>query len=221
MKEVTQTELLEALKARARKIISQLKKTYPEAKTALTHQDPLQLLVATILSAQCTDERVNIVTKELFNYYHTAKDYANANPKIFEQQIRSTGFYRAKTRNIINCCKTLVEQYNGIVPNTLAELTTLQGVGRKTANVVLGAVWKKAEGVVVDTHVRRLSQRLGFTKEQNPEKIERDLVEIIPKKDWILLSNLLIWHGRKICKARKPKCYECPINNLCPSALLF
>lgn len=218
MKDLKKKESLEEIKARARNIIARLKKIYPEAKTALHHEDPLQLLVATILSAQCTDERVNIVTKDLFKHYHTAKDYANANPNVLEQQIRSTGFYRAKARNIINCCKMLVEQYKGQVPNTLEELTKLQGVGRKTANVVLGAVWNKAEGVVVDTHVRRLSQRLGFTKEENPEKIERNLSEIIPKKDWILISNLLIWHGRKICKARNPKCHECPINDLCPSA---
>jgi endonuclease-3 len=209
------------VKDRARKIISRLKKIYPEAKTALHHENPLQLLVATILSAQCTDERVNIVTKELFQHYHTAKDYAKANPKVLEQQIRSTGFYRAKTRNIISCCAMLVEKYNGKVPDTIEQLTQLPGVGRKTANVVLGAVWNKAEGVVVDTHVRRLSQRLGFTKEQNPEKIERDLVKIIPQHSWILFSNLLIWHGRKICKARKPKCLECPVNNLCPSANSF
>ena len=201
--------------------MARLKRHFPEAKVALQHQTRLELLVATILSAQCTDERVNIVTKTLFKKYRTAKDYAAVDPRELEADIKSTGFYRAKTRNIINCCKTLVEQYDGKVPDTMEQLVQLGGVGRKTANVILGNAFGKAEGIVVDTHVKRLSQRLGLSKESTPEKIEIDLMEIIPKKDWIAIGDLLIWHGRKICDARKPKCPECPVNDLCPSAEKF
>lgn len=218
MKNTNCKETVEELQHRTGKIIARLKKIYPKAKTALHHEDPLQLLVATILSAQCTDERVNIVTKELFKHYRTVKDYASANPKVFEQQIRPTGFYRAKTRNIINCCKVILQQHQGKVPNTLEELTKLPGVGRKTANVVLGAVWNKAEGIVVDTHVKRLTKRLGLTLQTQTEKIEQDLMRVVPKKDWITFSNLLIWHGRKVCKARKLECPSCSLNDVCPSA---
>jgi endonuclease-3 len=198
-----------------------LNRAYPEAKVALTHDTPLELLIATILSAQCTDERVNIVTQSLFRKYRTARDYASANRNELEQDVRSTGFYRSKANNIIRCCAMLVERYEGNVPGTMEELLQLAGVGRKTANVVLANVFGKAEGIVVDTHVRRLSQRLGFTCESQPEKIEKDLMEILPEKYWIPISNLLIRHGRKVCRARSPKCAECSLNNLCPSASKF
>jgi len=211
----------EELKKRVRKIISRLRKIYPQPKIALEHQEPLQLLVATILSAQCTDERVNQVTPGLFAKYRTAKDYAEANVAEFEQEIRSTGFFRAKTKSIINCCKELVEKHAGKVPKTMEELVQLPGIGRKTANCVLGAAYGIASGVVVDTHVRRLAQRIGLSKENDPEKIEQDLMEIVPKKYWIDFGNMLIWHGRRVCQARKPNCPECAINNLCPSAETF
>lgn len=206
---------LSKIKAISRAIIKRLKRIYPDAAIALHYKNPLELLVATILSAQCTDERVNIVTKNLFKKYKTAKDYADANQAEFEQEIRSTGFFKAKTRNIINCCKQLVEKHNGNVPNSMEELRKLPGVGRKTANVVLAGAFRKIEGIVVDTHVKRLAVRLGFSKDNNPWKIEQDMMQIIPKKDWIIISNLLIFHGRKICKARKPNCPDCKINDLC------
>lgn len=209
------------LRARARKILERLRKDYPRASTALTHSNPLDLLVATILSAQCTDERVNVVTKDLFKKYRTAKDYANANQSGFEQEIRSTGFFRAKAKSIIQCCKALVQRHRGEVPTTMEELVQLPGVGRKTANVVLGNAFGIAEGIVVDTHVKRLAERVGLSSQSNPDKIELDLMEIFPKKRWIALGNVLIWHGRKICTARKPKCPECSVNDLCPSAELF
>jgi len=211
----------DTLKRRSRTVVARLKRHYPEATCALEHVNPLELLIATILSAQCTDERVNIVTKTLFQKYRTARDFATVNPRELEADIRSTGFYRAKTRNIINCCSALTERHNGIVPDSMEELIQLAGVGRKTANVVLGTAFGKAEGIVVDTHVMRLSQRLGFSKEDAPEKIEQDMMQIIPKKDWIDVSHLLIFHGRRICQARKPKCAECPVNDLCPSAEKF
>ena len=188
---------------------------YPDAKTALIHKNALEMLIATILSAQCTDERVNIVTKSLFKKYKTPEDYANVNIKELEQDIRSTGFYKNKANNIKNCCKMIIETYNGKVPDTLDSLIKLPGVGRKTANVVLGAVFNKVEGIVVDTHVRRLSYRLGLTKNKNPEKIEQDLIKIIPKKDWIFISNSLILHGRKVCNARLPLCSICHLNKIC------
>ncbi len=206
---------------RVKKIIARLRKDYPDPKIALEHQDPLQLLVATILSAQCTDERVNQVTPGLFKKYRTAKDYADANVAEFEQEIRSTGFFRAKSKSIINCCKQLVEKHGGKVPQTMEDLVQLPGVGRKTANCVLGGAFGIASGVVVDTHVRRLAQRIGLSKQEDPEKIEQDLMKIVPKKDWIDFGNILIWHGRGICQARKPNCPECIINELCPSAEIF
>jgi len=209
------------LKSRAKRIISRLRKTFPSPKIALEYRDPLQLLVATILSAQCTDERVNQVTQSLFKKYRTAKDYAEANTAEFEQEIRSTGFFRAKAKSIINCSKQLVEKHGGEVPRTMEELVQLPGIGRKTANCVLGAAYGIASGVVVDTHVRRLAQRIGLSKEDDPEKIEEDLMEIVPKKDWIDFGNMLIWHGRRTCQARKPNCPECVINDLCPSAEIF
>ncbi len=203
-------------KERVKKIIQKLKKEYPGAKTPLTHKNPLQLLIATILSAQCTDERVNKVTPALFEKYKTAKDFAAARPAELEKLIHSTGFYKNKTKSIIGCCKGLVESHTGKVPEKLDELVKLPGVGRKTANVVLGACFD-IPGIVVDTHVIRLSNLLGLTKNSNPVKIESDLMEIVPKKDWNALSLLLIFHGRNICIARRPKCCDCLINSYCPS----
>lgn len=214
-------ESLVQLKRKARKIVTKLKKLYPQSKTALEHEDPLQLLIATILSAQCTDARVNMVTPGLFAKYKSAADFASANQVELEQEIRSTGFYRNKTKNIIGCCKQLVENHGGVVPNSMEALLELQGVGRKTANCVLGGAFGINSGVVVDTHVERLSQRLGLTKQKTAEKIERDLVNIIPKGDWYDLSNMLIAHGRKTCNARKPNCPDCGLNSLCPSARRF
>lgn len=187
----------------------------------LRYTNPLELLIATILSAQCTDERVNMVTRSLFARYRTALDFASAHTRELEREIHSTGFYRAKAKNIIACCKRLVERYGGNVPRTMEDLTSLPGVGRKTANVILGNAFGVAEGIVVDTHVARLSQRLGFSKQKQPEKIERDLMSIVPKKDWITVGNLLIWHGRRVCQARKPKCLECSVSDLCPSFKKF
>jgi len=197
-------------------IIRALKKQYPEAKCSLNHQDPLQLLVATILSAQCTDERVNIVTKELFKRYRTAEDYANAKPEEMEEAIKSTGFFRNKTKSILGMAHALVEKHGGKVPNTMDALTALPGVGRKTANVVLGNAFGIDEGIVVDTHVSRIAGRLGLTKQKDPVKIERDLMQIVPREDWTIFSHLLIHHGRAICQARQPKCEICPVNDLCP-----
>jgi endonuclease-3 len=214
-------ETSEERKKRVKKIIARLRKIFPNPKIALEYVDPLQLLVATILSAQCTDERVNQVTRTLFKKYRTAKDYAEANVAEFEQEIRSTGFFRAKAKSIINCCKQIVEKHDGKVPPSMDDLVQLPGVGRKTANCVLGGAYGIASGVVVDTHVRRLAQRIGLSKEDDPEKIELDLMEIVPKKDWIDLGNMLIWHGRKTCQARKPNCPQCVINDLCPSAEVF
>jgi len=204
-------------KVRIGPIISRLKQQYPKAKCSLTHRNPLQLLVATILSAQCTDERVNIVTKELFRKYKTARDYANADPRMLEQEIRSTGFYRNKTKSIISMAQDLVEQHGGEVPQTMDELVSLHGVGRKTANVILGNAFGIDEGIVVDTHVKRISNRLALTDQKDPEKIEQDLMQLIPKSDWTLWPHLLIHHGRSICQARAPKCELCTINSLCPA----
>jgi len=207
-----------ALKSRAKKIAAGLAKAYPEATCALHHSSALELLAATILSAQCTDARVNIVTKELFRKYKTAADYAKADPKLLEQDIRSTGFYRNKTKSLIGMGKVLVEKHGGVVPQTMDELLELPGVARKTANVVLGTWFKKATGVVVDTHVHRLSHRLKLSKHDDPSKIEKDLMELISQEGWIDFGHRMIWHGRRICDARKPLCEQCPINRLCPSA---
>ena len=208
----------EQLKARTRKIIGRLKKNYPHAKTALTFSNPLQLLIATILSAQCTDERVNMVTPGLFVKYKSARDFANAIQEELEQEIHSTGFFRNKARNIIACCKELVAKHDGDVPSDMEALVNLPGVGRKTANCVLGGAFGRAEGVVVDTHVHRLTGRLGLSNEKTPEKIEQDLMKIVPRKEWYAISNLLILHGRTVCDARKPACPECKLHDLCPSA---
>ena len=205
---------------RTRKIIAQLKKEYPDARCSLNFSNPLELLVATILSAQCTDERVNIVTADLFRKYRTAQDYTKVSPIELEQDIRSTGFYRNKAKAIQGAAKMISEQYGGRVPDKMEELLALPGVARKTANVVLGNAYGISSGVVVDTHVGRLSGRLGLTEHEQPEKIERDLMELVPKKDWIDFSHLLIYHGRKVCKARTPLCAECMLEQLCPSSLL-
>jgi endonuclease-3 len=202
-------------------IIKILRKTYPQSHTALHHETPLQILIATILSAQCTDERVNKITPFLFKKYKGVEDFAKAKQSILEQEIRSTGFYRNKAKNIIVASKKIVKDFNGKVPDNMQDLITLSGVARKTANIVLSSAFKKAEGIAVDTHVRRLSQRLGLSKEEDPNKIEEDLMKIVPKKDWLDFNYILVDHGRKICNARKPLCPICPINRLCPSANKF
>src|SRR5437899_5783875 len=206
------------LRARVKKIIARLEQAYPDATCALHHTDPLELLVATILSAQSTDARVNIVTPSLFAKYKTAQDYAAANPAVFEQDIHSTGFFRNKTKSIIGMAQALLERHGGKVPDTMEELVQLPGVGRKTANVVLGTWCGKNEGVVVDTHVQRLATLLGLTKEKTPEKIERDLMALVPRDKWTWFSHTLILHGRRVCIARRPKCEECVVNQLCPSS---
>jgi len=212
----TETELDK--KARVLKIIELLEKEYPAAKTALHYTKPLEMLIATILSAQCTDKRVNIVTKSLFKKYLTAEDYANADSSELEQDIRSTGFYRNKAKNIKNTGRLLVEKYYSQVPRTMEELLELPGVARKTANIVLSNAYGIIEGVAVDTHVRRLAQRLGLTKNKYPNKIEADLMRNVPKSQWKRIADLLIFHGRNVCIARKPKCSSCSLNQVCPSA---
>jgi len=202
--------------ARAKKIIAALRKTYPDAHCELNYSNPLELLIATVLSAQCTDKRVNQVTAELFRKYRTAADYANANTAALEQDVKTTGFFRNKTKSIQACCRKLVEQYGGKVPQTMEELVQLGGVGRKTANVVLGNAFGINEGIVVDTHVARLSHRLGLTKQKDPEKIEHDLVKLVPRAQWTMFSHWLIWHGRRRCYARNPDCLNCEIKALCP-----
>ena len=202
-------------KEKVKKIYNILIKEYPEPKTALKYRTPFEILTATILSAQCTDVRVNIVTKELFKKYKKIKDYANADLNKFQEEIKSTGFYKNKSKNIINSAKVILKNFEGKVPDNMEELLTLPGVARKTANVVLGAAFKKTEGIVVDTHVKRLSFRIGLTKQTNPEKIEKDLMKIFEKRFWINLAFLLINHGRKICIARKPLCDECSISSYC------
>jgi endonuclease-3 len=202
--------------ARTKKIIAGLIKTYPDAHCELVHQNPLELLVATILSAQCTDKRVNIVTETLFKKYRSAKDFAGAELSELEQDIRSTGFYKNKARNIQSACRDIVEKHGGQVPRTMERLLELGGVGRKTANVVLGNAFDINMGVVVDTHVGRLSHRLGLTSHRAPEKIETDLMALVPQPQWTWFSHLLIWHGRRRCFARKPDCANCELLKWCP-----
>ncbi len=204
--------------ARVLKIIELLEKEYPTAKTALHYTSPLEILIATILSAQCTDKRVNMVTKSLFKKYKTAEDYANADLAELEQDIKSTGFYRNKAKNIKNAGQMLVEKFDSQVPNTMEEILELPGVARKTANIVLSNAYGVIEGIAVDTHVRRLSKRLGLTENKNPNNIEKDLMHIVPKSHWKRITDLLIFHGRNVCMARKPKCDSCVLNKLCPSA---
>ena len=205
-------------RARVRTIIRRLRREFPDAECALDHTNPLELLVATILSAQCTDVRVNLVTPALFAKYRSAADYASADPRVFEKEIQSTGFFRNKTKSIIGMAQALLERHAGRVPDTMEELVALPGVGRKTANVVLGNAFGKNEGVVVDTHVQRLSGLLKLTREATPEKIERDLMTLVPRKDWTIFSHLLILHGRRTCIARRPRCEVCTINRWCPSS---
>src|SRR5271154_5226887 len=205
-------------KERAAAIIKALKKVYPTAHCELDFRTPLQLLIATILSAQCTDKRVNMVTPGLFKKYKTAKDFAAVAQEELEKDIQSTGFYRNKAKSVRGAAAAIMEKHGGEVPQTMDALTALPGVGRKTANVVLGNAFGKNEGVVVDTHVSRLSQRLGLTKQTTPEKIELDLMKLIPRAEWTDFSHWLIWHGRRCCTARKPNCDGCEIQGLCPSA---
>ena len=197
-------------------VITRLKKEYPDAKTELNWENPLELLVATMLSAQTTDVRVNMVTERLFEKYRTAADYAGADPAQLEEDIRPTGFYRNKARSLQGMARALLERHGGEVPRTMAGLVALPGVGRKTANVVLGNAFGVDEGVVVDTHVRRVSGRLGLTEERDPEKIERDLIRVVPEGERTLFSHLLIFHGRRVCKALKPDCPGCVLSDVCP-----
>ncbi len=199
-------------------IVRRLRAEYPDAICSLEHADPYQLLVATILSAQCTDERVNMVTPGLFRRYPGPEDLADARTEELEELIKSTGFFRNKTKSLLGMAGAVVERHGGRVPDSMEELTALPGVGRKTANVVLGNAFHKNVGVVVDTHVRRLAQRLGLTASDDPEQIERDLMAVVPRDDWTDISHLFIYHGRAICKAQKPRCGECVLNDLCPSA---
>lgn len=211
-------ENADARRKRAAQILARLKRTYPDARCALNHRDAYQLIVATILSAQCTDVRVNLVTPELFRRYPSPTALATARQPDVEKIIQSTGFFRNKAKNLIAMAQALVADHESEVPRTMADLQALPGVGRKTANVVLGNAFGINEGVTVDTHVARLSQLLGLTRETDPVKIERDLMALFPRKSWALLSHLLIFHGRQICIARRPKCMECVLNELCPSA---
>jgi len=207
----------EDLKGRVLEIIDRLEKEHPDAKIALNFSNPLELLVATILAAQCTDERVNQVTRNLFKKYRSAEDYANADINVLEQDIKPTGYYRVKARRIKEVCKVLVEKFNSEVPKTMEGLLSLPGVARKTANIVLTNAYGINEGIIVDTHVLRLAKRLGLTKSKTRERIEKDLMEIVPKNKWGRFADLLIFHGRRVCKARKPNCEICVLKDLCPS----
>jgi len=207
----------EDLKRRVLEIINRLEKEHPDAKIALNFSNPLELLVATILAAQCTDERVNQVTRNLFKKYRSAEDYANADINVLEQDIKPTGYYRVKARRIKEVCKVLVEKFNSEVPKTMEGLLSLPGVARKTANIVLTNAYGINEGIIVDTHVLRLAKRLGLTKSKTRERIEKDLMEIVPKNKWGRFADLLIFHGRRVCKARKPNCEICVLKDLCPS----
>ncbi|GCE13130.1 endonuclease III [Tengunoibacter tsumagoiensis] len=201
-------------------IITELRRLFPDATCSLHFSNPLELMVATQLSAQCTDERVNRVTARLFQKYQSVEDYATASQEEFEQDIRSTGFYHNKAKNIRAACQRIISTYGGEVPHTMEELLTLPGVARKTANVVLGYAYGVSVGFVVDTHVGRLSRRFGWTLNDDPVKVEKDLMQIIPHKDWLDLSHLLIFHGRATCESRKPRCEQCTLINLCPSAFI-
>ena len=208
-------------KERTAAIIRRLKKAYPDAHCALNHANPFELLIATILSAQCTDERVNIVTADLFRKYRGPQDLLNASQSELESDIHSTGFFRNKAKSIKGASRRIIEIYGGKVPETMEDLLTLPGVARKTANVVLGNAFAIASGVVVDTHVARLSQRLGLTEEKDPRRIEADLIQLVPRKHWIMFPHWLITHGRRVCIARRPKCRECVLGNICPSRDLY
>jgi endonuclease-3 len=208
------------LRQHVRKIIRLLKRAYPDAKCSLNHTNAFELLIATILSAQCTDARVNIVTQDLFRKYRKPEDYLKVSAKELERDIRTTGFFRNKTKSIQGTVKVLTEEYGGKVPNTIEELLELPGVARKTANVVMGNAFGISSGVVVDTHVTRLSHRLGLSRQKTAEKIEQDLITVVPKKDWVIFPHLMIAHGRAICRARNPLCAECVVEKLCPSSYL-
>lgn len=214
---MTAKETLEKKRKRAQKILELLKKEYPNARCELDFSTPLELLVATILSAQCTDERVNIVTKTLFKKYRRPEDYLKASQEKFEQEIHSTGFYRNKAKNIRGACRMIVEKFDSEVPGTMEELLELPGVARKTANIVLSHAYDVIEGIAVDTHVKRLAQRLGFTAKADPVKIESDLCELAPKKEWKIFADVLIFHGRRVCFAKKPNHDGCVVRDLCPS----
>jgi endonuclease-3 len=208
-------------KAAALKTMERLEKVYSDAKIALDYTNPLQLLVATMLSAQTTDKTVNVVTKTLFERYKTAEDFAGSDLKELETIIKSTGFYHNKAKNVKKCCQLLVEKFGGHVPRTMEEILELPGVARKTANIVLANAYGVVVGIAVDTHVRRVSKRLGLTDNVNPDKIEKDLMDAVPKTDWGRITDLLIFHGRRICTAKRPKCAECVLNDFCPSAFSF
>jgi endonuclease III len=210
-------KLVEHRRKRMEQVLPVLTRTYPDAHCRLDHSNPYQLLVATILSAQCTDDRVNIVTKDVFKKFPDAKRLAKAPQEELERDVQSTGFFRNKARSLRGMAAGLVERHGGEVPRDMESLVALPGVGRKTANVVLGNAFNMNEGVVVDTHVSRVSQRLGFTDHADPEKIEQDLIEVVPREDWTLFSHLLIFHGRAVCQARKPRCQECPLLSWCPA----
>ncbi|MDI6699108.1 MAG: endonuclease III [Candidatus Saccharicenans sp.] len=212
---------LEEKKARIKKIIKILRKEYPRPRTALNYRTPFELLVATILAAQCTDERVNKVTPGLFQKYPTVESFARARQEELENDIRSTGFFRNKARSIIGLSQMLMAELGGRVPDSMDQLVRLPGVARKTANIVLASAFRKAEGIAVDTHVRRLSERLGLSRQADPDKIERDLMEIVPRSDWLDFNFLLVDHGRKVCQARKPLCPQCAVRQLCPSSEKF
>jgi endonuclease-3 len=200
---------------KAGKIVELLKKEYGQTRIFLNHKTPFQLLIATILSAQCTDKKVNEVTSPLFKKYKKPADFAGAEQEVLEQEIRQTGFFRNKAKNIISCSTRICDVYKGKVPDSMEDLISLAGVARKTANIVISSVYGKAEGIAVDTHVKRLSNRLGLSAEKDPDKIERDLLEIVSRKDWIDINYLMISHGRKVCNARKPACVRCPLSNIC------
>jgi len=207
------------LKEKAKEVIKRLKETYPDAKIALNFENPLQLLIATILSAQCKDERVNEVTRELFKKYKTAKDFAEADLEELAEDIKSTGFYRQKAKYIKEACQMIIEKFNGEVPRTMEELMELPGVARKTANIVLSNAYGIVDGIPVDTHVRKVSKRLGLVKSKQPEKIEKELMEIIERKDWFIFPYLIQAHGRAVCTGKKPKCEECILKDLCDAYL--
>lgn len=208
-------------KIRAVKIIELLEKQYPKAEIALEYTNPLELLISTILSAQATDEQINAITPKLFKRFKTPEDFANADLKELEQYIKSSGFYHNKAKNIQNCCKTLVEKFHSKVPKTMEELLELPGVGRKTANIALANAYGIIAGIAVDTHVGRLAQRLGLSEKSDPNKIEQDLMQIVPKDQWMRITDLLIWHGRRVCTAKKPNCAGCVLNKICPCAFAF
>jgi endonuclease-3 len=221
LKIVKRPEIYLEPKARAIRILDLLEKEYSSAEIALEYTNPLELLIATILSAQATDEQINAITPKLFKKYKTPEDYANADLAALEQDIKSSGFYHNKAKNIKNCAKTLVEKFHSKVPKTMDELLELPGVGRKTANIVLANAFGVVEGVAVDTHVGRLAQRLGLSENDDPTKIEADLMKIVPKDKWMRITDLLIFHGRRVCTAKKPNCPGCVLNKICPCAFAF